>query len=372
MAAVPLFLLTTLLPLLVLTAQQDSSIVNGREAKPHSRPYMVSVQQNKRHICGGFLVSDSFVMTAAHCLTWGQNLTVLLGAHDISENQKSNRAEVKFYHIHPGFEADALENDIMLLQLKTAVKKTKEVQWIPLPKKDKDVKPKTVCSVAGWGANKTKGYASPRLLEVNVTVMNRKTCIKDWVPEPITSRMICGALNIDNKGACQHQQDHSALPDTMAAVPLFLLTTLLPLLVLTAQQDSSIVNGREAKPHSRPYMVSVQQNKRHKCGGFLVSDSFVMTAAHCLTWGQNLTVLLGAHDISENQKSNRAEVKFYHIHPGFEADALENDIMLLQLKTAVKKTKEVQWIPLPKKDKDVKPKTVCSVAGWGANKTNGM
>ncbi|XP_061093810.1 tryptase-2-like [Conger conger] len=116
----------------------------------------------------------------------------------------------------------------------------------------------------------------------------------------------------------------------MAAVPLFLLTTLLPLLVLTAQQDSSIVNGREAKPHSRPYMVSVQQNKRHKCGGFLVSDSFVMTAAHCLTWRQNLTVLLGAHDISENQKSNRAEVKFYHIHPGFEADTLKNDIMLLQ------------------------------------------
>ncbi|XP_061093805.1 mast cell protease 1A-like [Conger conger] len=203
MAAVPLFLLTTLLPLLVLTAQQDSSIVNGREAKPHSRPYMVSVQQNKRHKCGGFLVSDSFVMTAAHCLIWRQNLTVLLGTHDISENQKSNRAEVKFYHIHPGFEADTLKNDIMLLQLKTAVKKTKEVQWIPLPKKDKDIKPKTVCSVAGWGANKTKGYASPRLLEVNVTVMDRKTCKKKWVLEPITSRMICGALNIDNKGICQ-------------------------------------------------------------------------------------------------------------------------------------------------------------------------
>ncbi|XP_061093815.1 complement factor D-like, partial [Conger conger] len=189
--------------LYTMSLGSDSSIVNGREAKPHSRPYMVSVQQNKRHKCGGFLVSDSFVMTAAHCLTWRQNLTVLLGAHDLSENQKSNRAEVKFYHIHPGFEADTLKNDIMLLQLKTAVKKTKEVQWIPLPKKDKDIKPKTVCSVAGWGANKTKGYASPRLLEFNVTVMDRKTCKKKWVLEPITSRMICGALNIDNKGICQ-------------------------------------------------------------------------------------------------------------------------------------------------------------------------
>ncbi|XP_061093812.1 mast cell protease 1A-like [Conger conger] len=179
-------------------AQQDSSIVNGREAKPHSRPYMVSVQQNKRHKCGGFLVSDSFVMTAAHCLTRGQKLTVLLGAHDIHE--KPNRAELKFYHPHPGY--DGLNNDIMLLQLKTAVKKTKVVQWIPLPKKDKDVKPETVCSVAGWGANKTNGNVSPRLLEVNVSVMDRKTCIKKWITAQITTKMMCGALK-DNKGFCQ-------------------------------------------------------------------------------------------------------------------------------------------------------------------------
>ncbi|XP_061096477.1 mast cell protease 1A-like [Conger conger] len=203
MAAVPLFLLTTLLPLLVLTAQQDSNIVNGREAKPHSRPYMVSVQQNKRHICGGFLVSDSFVMTAAHCLTWGQTLTVLLGAHDISESQKSNRGEVKFYHIHPGFEADALENDIMLLQLKTAVKKTKEVQWIPLPKKDEDVKPETVCSVAGWGANKTNGDVSPRLLEVDVIVTDRKMCRTKWGKKSITPRMMCAGGSVGNRGFCQ-------------------------------------------------------------------------------------------------------------------------------------------------------------------------
>ncbi|XP_035272265.1 mast cell protease 1A-like [Anguilla anguilla] len=182
-------------------AQQDSGIVNGREARPHSRPYMVSVQEKNEHACGGFLVSNSFVMTAAHCLEWGENLTVLLGAHDISE-KKSNRAEVKFYHIHPGYDRDRKENDIMLLQLKTAVQKSKEVQWIPLPKRDKDIKPKTLCSVAGWGDIKTNGTLSPRLLEVNVSVVDRKLCKKLW-NEPITNRMVCAGGIVSNKGACQ-------------------------------------------------------------------------------------------------------------------------------------------------------------------------
>ncbi|XP_064186327.1 mast cell protease 1A-like isoform X4 [Anguilla rostrata] len=194
-------LVVGLLIALARAAQQDSGIVNGREAQPHSRPYMVFVQGNK-HACGGFLVSNSFVMTAAHCLEWGENLTVLLGAHDISEKRKSIWAEVKFYHIHPGYDRDRQENDIMLLQLKTAVQKSKEVQWIPLPKKDKDIKPKTLCSVAGWGAIKTNGTLSPRLLEVNVSVVDRKLCDKLW-KRPITNRMVCAGGIVSNRGVCK-------------------------------------------------------------------------------------------------------------------------------------------------------------------------
>ncbi|XP_021330146.2 granzyme-like protein 1 [Danio rerio] len=185
---ISLLLLVSLVPHLTFTARVG--IVDGTEAEPHSRPYMVSLQKKSRHICGGFLIHQQFVLTAAHC--WkGDPLTVVVGAHDLRMTDSSNSFKVTSYVQHPNFDSNTFENDIMLLKLNKKVTLSNNVGLISLPKYGEDVKADTACSVAGWGRLSKKGPKPDRLREAETVIVNDAECERRWGQTYVASEMIC-------------------------------------------------------------------------------------------------------------------------------------------------------------------------------------
>ncbi|XP_004694571.1 PREDICTED: granzyme B(G,H)-like [Condylura cristata] len=197
-------LLPLLLACLLPPRTEAGEIIGGHEAIPHSRPYMaflrISVQNSeswfgeklpfKTNKCGGFLVREDFVLTAAHCN--GRAITVILGAHDISKKERTQQViPVKRAIPHPDYNNKTFANDIMLLQLQRKAKKNPAVKPLSLPRRSDQLKPGQVCSVAGWGKNQQR-ILPDTLQEVNLTIQADETCKQLYSKYEITSQLCAG------------------------------------------------------------------------------------------------------------------------------------------------------------------------------------
>ncbi|KAK7795603.1 hypothetical protein U0070_021834, partial [Myodes glareolus] len=157
----------------------SEEIIGGVESKPHSRPYMaylkILTDNNSSFICGGFLICEEFVMTAAHCK--GREIIVTLGAHDVSKTEfTQQKIKVEKQIVYPHFNFNTKLHDIMLLKLQRKAQLNPDVATIPLPSPSDFVKHGNLCWASGWGQTGVKGPFSVKLREVKLQITGTDGC----------------------------------------------------------------------------------------------------------------------------------------------------------------------------------------------------
>uniref|UniRef100_A0A8C4YA87 Complement factor D n=1 Tax=Gopherus evgoodei TaxID=1825980 RepID=A0A8C4YA87_9SAUR len=170
-------------------------ILGGYEAPPHLKPYMASLQVDGKHVCGGFLIAEQWVLSAAHCLEdkHGKPFQVLLGAHSLSQPEPHKhlygvRAEIG----HPGSSRETYDDDLLLLQLEEKAILNEHVKILPFQRQDRDVPSGTVCEVAGWGKMSHTGKLPDKLQQVERPVISREICNRRAHHDnTITEKMMC-------------------------------------------------------------------------------------------------------------------------------------------------------------------------------------
>ncbi|KAI7796235.1 granzyme A/K [Triplophysa rosa] len=178
------------------------SIVGGKDVtEKNHKPWMVSIQKDERHVCGGILIKDQWVLTAANCKEQPQkSVTVLIGALSLKKFKDSQRVGILDFKYPTTYNEQTNQDDIMLIKLNKKVK----VEPIQIPKGEKDIPTGKRCVVMGWGTTDSKVMkASDKLQMLEVTVMNRKRCNLFYSEYfEITRDMLCAGSMEKNRGTC--------------------------------------------------------------------------------------------------------------------------------------------------------------------------
>nr|XP_028557401.1 serine protease 27-like [Podarcis muralis] len=192
-------------------------IVKGQDTAPGEFPWQISLQLNKRHVCGGSLISDEWVITAAHCFYQFRDLSqyqVLLGANQLSNpGPQSCCLGVKKVIVNPTYAGQTSSGDIALVQLARKVHYSEFILPICLPDASVKFPPGKVCWVTGWGnLRHSVDLPSPQTLQkLQVPIIDSKTCsalyrtnIADGpIPRVIKDDMICAGFAEGRKDACK-------------------------------------------------------------------------------------------------------------------------------------------------------------------------
>ncbi|KAM5278755.1 coagulation factor X [Hipposideros larvatus] len=190
--------------------EDDSSvirIVGGRDCKEGECPWQaLLINEENEGFCGGTILNQFYILTAAHCLQQAKRFKVRVGDRN-TETEDGNEVEheVEVIIKHHKFVRETYDFDIAVLKLKTPIEFRMNVAPACLPEKDwaeSALMTQKTGIVSGFGRTHEKGRMSTTLKMLEVPYVDRNTC-KLSSKFTITANMFCAGYDSKPEDACQ-------------------------------------------------------------------------------------------------------------------------------------------------------------------------
>ncbi|KAJ2018860.1 hypothetical protein IW146_005594 [Coemansia sp. RSA 922] len=161
----------------------DKRIIAGTVVESGKYPFAVRLNIQRgvdEYLCGGSLLLDNCVVTAAHCLVdtdtnaiaEPHTVSVCYGSNNVLEQTCTPALNVT---VHRRYNSDTISNDIALLQIKPLTLKTGSVETVPVY--TGQLAEKQTLTTMGWGKTSNNSTALPStLMSVDIEIGTAKSC----------------------------------------------------------------------------------------------------------------------------------------------------------------------------------------------------
>ncbi|XP_055605015.1 chymotrypsin-1-like [Uranotaenia lowii] len=143
----------------------NHKVVGGHDAKPGEAPFQISLFLGDRFQCGGSIINEHWILTAAHCIEYEDEsrMSILAGTNSLS-NGEGRRYQVDRHVAHPKYDSPWKHNDIGLIRLKEALEFGELVEPIEI---NREAIPEgSPVKLSGWGLTDSQAADVPDALQI--------------------------------------------------------------------------------------------------------------------------------------------------------------------------------------------------------------